>query len=289
MYTIEIEDKGLLIELPSAWEECNDIQVNYILTHAFLVMSGHLSIAEFRLKVFCLFTGLKLGLLYQIRQRLNLNKIINEQIYRLSKQLCNWVFERTEDIADEKYELRYNTIINFFPTLCDNLIGPQDLLSDITFGEFKAAIAVMDEYFDEKDNPELAGERLNYLLAMLYRPVKDGARCSFQGFVVEPDAVKNVPAWIKQSILIWFTNCIKAIQTETLTINGIEIDFSTLFPQHNGTQSKSNKINFGWTGVLFEIAESGVFGDAKSTSETNLFEILQYLMKKNQENKSSKK
>lgn len=286
MHTIEIPHKKIRINLPSCWEDCTTDQAQHILQLALAVMAGELSMADFRIKIFLQLTGMKLGFSYYVKEKLKRNNELNARIYQLSEQLCGWIFTRTES---ETYELDYKTIINHFPTFAQQQ-GPADLLADITLGEFKTALSIADQYFESKEDPALATELLNLFIAMIYRPKNiHGNRTPFHLHHPEPELFAKVPEWQKQCALIWFTYCVKCLQTEDLTINGIEVNLSVLFPQSTGAARTSQRVNLGWTGILMEIAESGTFGTARSAAQTPLYDILLFLLKKHQDNKTQTK
>ncbi|MGH2624307.1 MAG: hypothetical protein ACRDE7_11620, partial [Sphingobacterium sp.] len=238
MHTIEFPEKNLTIELPSEWEDCTEEQVHFIIKNAFDVMQGDLSIAEFRIKVFTHLTGLKFGINYLIRQKLNLNNKINERIFLLSEQLCDWVFIKNDE---DNFELNFQTIKNCFPILNKDYYGPADLLSDITLSEFKSALSLLDQYFEAKEDDEQADLMLNYFIGSIYRPKNEkGIRLSFHGYVVEPERFSKVPVWQKQVTAIWFSYCVKCLQEEELTIDGIDVNLSSLFPQSSPGATNSN-------------------------------------------------
>lgn len=286
MHTIDIPDKNKTLQIPDSWDDCTQQQVHFILENAFDVMQGYCSIADFRVKVFLYLTGFKVNFWYMLRQHLGLNKKANEQIYRLSHNLCDWIFTKTETGA---YELNYETPTNHFPKLSDHFHGPDDLLGDLTIGEFKSALEVLNLYFDSKSNPDEAMLHLQYFLAILYRP-KDanGQKLPFHNYVIDPQPFNEVPLWQKQCIVIWFSFCVHCLQQADITINSIEVNLSSLFPTNSGS-ADPRTVNFGWTGVVMDIAETGVFGDAKETSQTSLYEILIYLLKKELDHKKASK
>ncbi len=285
MHTLEISAKNLKIEFPSNWDECSNEQVHFILENAFKVMSGLLSIADFRIMVFSHFTGLKTSWKYLIRRKLGLINLVNERVFQLSQQLCDWIFIKNED---DNFELDYKTVRNCIPILLDQYHGPDDLLSDISMAEFKSALSLLDQYFEAKDNEDQSNLLLNYFIATIYRPRIKGERITLHHYVVEPELFQKVPLWEKQVIAIWFTFCIKCLQEEDLIINGIEVNLKVLFPDANESVAKSQKVNLGWTGIILDIAESGVFGDASSTGKTLLYDILLYLLKRHQDQPKQK-
>ncbi|NQD71335.1 hypothetical protein HP439_11445 [Sphingobacterium shayense] len=282
MHTIEIPDKEKVIQFPSEWNECSQEQAQHLLKLAFEVMQGSMSIGEFRIKVFQYFTKIKFGIGYLVRQKLDLNDDINAKIYQLSEQLCGWVFTKQNDTT---YELQYDTIVNHFPILLNKYHGPENLLADVTLGEFKTALSILDQYFECKNDEIQATEHLDLFLSVLYRHKESGQKVPFYQHLPDPEIFRRVPVWQKQCITIWFTFCVKCLQTEELTINGIDVDLSVLFPKSENTGSNNRKVNLGWTGILLDIAESGVFGDAITTSQTPLYDVLIFLLKKHQDQK----
>ena len=281
MHTLDITQKGVHIEIPSEWDDCSPEQVHFILKNAFLVMDGSLSIADFRIKVFAHLTGLKIGLKDRIYQRLGLNKLINEKIFLFSQELCDWIFSKNED---DNYELNFNSVLNYFPVLEGKFYGLDHLLADISLSEFKSALSLINQYFDSKTNEEDSETYLNYFIATLYRPKNSqGVKLPLSEYILEPDNFKKIAIWKKQIIAIWFSYCVKCLQEEDVVIDGMDVNFSVLFPKPNGARNNRQKVNLGWNGVILDIAESGVFGDAEHTGKTLLYDVLIYLLKKHQD------
>lgn len=277
MHVIEIPEKGKTVEIPSNWDECSIEELNLILKFAFQVSSGELSYGEFRLKVFCLLTSFQVSQNYHYNNRLGLLDNLNENIYKLSAELCSWCFLETGNMKDNKFQLNYNSVRNPFPSIEIKGIkysGPDDLLGNLTFSEFRNAISLMQEYFQcvqvqDTTDTELA---LDNFISILYK-------C---------EGCSAVLTYVKHSVLIWFCYCINYIQTEPIIIDGNELDIYLLFPK-NGSSSTNVKQSLGWSGLLFEVAESGIFGNVEAADKTNLFQILAFLYKKYLDNKKSKK
>lgn len=286
MHTIEIPEKAITVSIPSHWDECTPAQTNYILGKAFDVLNGKMSIFDFRVHIFMHLANLKLGWKYHVQNRLGKAARINERIYHLSEQLCDWVFHQR---MDGSYELKYDTVINHFDVLLEKYHGPADLLADVTFGEFKTALSFLSEISDQ--DTDAKNVALDYFIATLYRPKgKDGKRVAFHNYIIEPEIFKNVPIWKKQAIVLWFTYCIHTLQSTDLTINGIDVNFEPLFPRTTNNDNRhSGKTNLGWTAIQLDIAEAGVYGNATETSQTLLYDILLYLLKKHQDNEHMKK
>ncbi|GAA4137948.1 hypothetical protein GCM10022216_14540 [Sphingobacterium kyonggiense] len=281
MHSIEIPSIEQSILIPSEWDDCSNEQAEFILKHAMRLISGELDMEVFQSIIFKYFTGIKTGISYIIRQKLGLNKSINERIFALSSELCSWVFEKNE-IGN--YQLSFETVNNFFPVLLSKYHGPKALLSDLSFSEFNDALSLLNLYYDQKDDFEESENTLNQFLSIIYRPLDNqGIRIAYNPNSINSDIFKSELTWRKQLIAVWFSYCIKCLQSQDLVIDGLEVNFKALFPEASNSNTGKNKIHLGWKGVLMDIAESGVFGDAKGTGATSLYDILIFLLKKQQE------
>lgn len=291
MHTIEIPERNKTVTLPEHWDECTPDQALYILRQAFSVIDGRSSMDQFQDRVFVYLSGLDIDTSYHYNKRINPKKIqqINAMVSILAEQLCAWPFE----IIDDKYELNMNTVRNMLPVIVaggNTLYGPADLLSDLTFGEFRSAIREMDQHIQlakDPDEPDDALHYLNRFVAALYRPLgADGKRTPFSPDNIEKHAflAKQIPLWQKQTILLWFTYCVKYIQTEDIVIDGITLNLSALFPTSTGSTGTANK-GVGWAGLLYDVAKEGVFGDIEKTDRAGLFDVLVFLYKRHLDNK----
>lgn len=75
----------------------------------------------------------------------------------------------------------------------------------------------------------------------------------------------------------FFSSVWELVRTVPIPINGKELDFSILF-QSSGDSSKKDD-NTGWTGISFEVATSGVFGNTRQVNNTPFWDVLTYLYK----------
>jgi len=98
---------------------------------------------------------------------------------------------------------------------------------------------------------------------------------------------------VKYAIFLNFLAFEEYIRTGAFTIDGQEISFRILFNEVSDDDG-AEKTDTGLTGLLFNFAESGVFGNVKETSEQKLYDVLfrlyqvrkEYLaMKRNMERK----
>lgn len=291
MHTIEIPDRDKTISLPEHWDECTPSQACFVLQDALDVVAGRQTMADFHTRVFAHLTGLEADAKYHYTQRVNpaMTEDVNATIVRLSEQLCAWPFRLNED----KFELNMDTVRNLLPTIkCGNnvLAGPADLLADLTFGEFRAALREMGEHIrmaKDPDESDDAGHYLDRFVAVLYRPLD----ASHNRVPFDPDniakhafLVRFAPAWQKQTILLWFSYCVKYIQNEDILIDGITLNLSALFPNSTAGTATAKK-GVGWAGLLYDVAKEGLFGDVEKTDKTGLFDVFVYLYKRHLDNK----
>src|SRR5690606_21013139 len=92
----------------------------------------------------------------------------------------------------------------------------------------------------------------------------------------------KLPIWQKTMILLWFSYCIKYLQTEDLLINGKVINLSVLFPEANSKHATSDveeasSSGIGWYSLLLAIAKEGLFGDIDKADKKGIFDILLFL------------
>ncbi|HWK58106.1 MAG TPA: hypothetical protein VNQ80_12240 [Parapedobacter sp.] len=296
MHTLEIPEKNKTIALPSCWEECTREQSDYILQRAFEVVSGTIDFAAFRIYVFAHLTGFEITPQYHVTRRLAhaQHEEITATIYRLAEQLCAWPFTTAPAIDDEppRMELNIDTVKNMLTKISaggNSFYGPADLLGDLTFGEFRAAVREMDAHIAAAKDPDTASEALdalNRFMAVLYRPGQNHRRSAFDATETGKYALltRAIPLWQKQTTLLWFSYCIKYIQSEDIIIDGQTINLAVLFPKSTAASGTAKK-GIGWAGLLFDVAKEGIFGDAEKTDKAGLFDILIYLYKNHLDNK----
>jgi hypothetical protein len=62
-----------------------------------------------------------------------------------------------------------------------------------------------------------------------------------------------------------------------------EVIFNQKKPKQNTNKSFKQTVNFGWAGIIFDLAEAGIFGDKDKVAYENLHDICYYLSKKQYE------
>ena len=171
-------------------------------------------------------------------------------------------------------------------------IGPKDLLSDLTIFEFKEASWRIGKYSETRDD-----HYLNEIFAVLYQPGGLIGKRKVRGALTETNgsasvqqqdrnyrmAIKaaiQVPLGLKFMIYLFFIGCMNWLREEAVEIDGNEIRFGCLFPKVSpGTSECGEKDNdTGMAGILFQMAESGVFGNMEQTSKVSMWDVFLRLL-----------
>jgi len=162
-------------------------------------------------------------------------------------------------------------------------IGPKDLLSDLTIFEFKEASWRIGKYSETRDD-----QYLNEIFAVLYRGISLTSRKKVRpdgGFTqVKYDqalrAAIQVPIGLKFMIYLFFIGCMNWLREEAVEIDGNEIRFGCLFPKsRDKTEGDAGQENdTGMAGILFQMAESGVFGNMEQTSKVSMWDVFLRLL-----------
>lgn len=284
MHTIEIPESNKTITLPSSWSECSREQLEFLLPLAYKTAIGQVELTDFYLQSFAFVTGFKPSVKTEFAKRFNpvFLKEINANLIVLAEKLCAWPFKAIDTEVGSRLELAIETHVNLFPSI-GNLIGPADLIADLSFSEFRAAIREMDAYIHNSKDPELlndAAEALDRFVAILYTPADPvtGKRSKADQELKHLVEVLKIEPWRKNAILLWFSFCIKYIQTEEIIIDGKMINLSAIFPRAAAGEKVADK-GLGWAGLLFDLSKEGPFGKAQETDAAGLFDVLLYLYK----------
>lgn len=212
---------------------------------------------------------------------------ISENVLWLCHNCLNWL---TEVDSEGVPRLSYNSITNPLPAIKSYfgplLIGPADILQDLTFGEFRHASAALSSFFKSKNVSDL-----DECIAHLYR--RRCHKANRAGRKVAPviqdkfesdvRLVSRIPVWKKSLIMAFFANCINYLQKGKLVIDGEEIDFSLLY----SGGGESSKLSFGWNDLLVQIARDNVIGNMERVDEEPLTSILSIMWTNYKENKKN--
>lgn len=166
--------------------------------------------------------------------------------------------------------------------------GPADALSNSSFGEFIASFYTFQDYHNNRDEKFLIK-----LAAILFRPGsvrrlnEDGdARVPYVSAQVKGriQEFESLPKNILKAVLYFYAGFQDYLQNGMVRIGGNDIEFKVLF-NGKGGNSKTSLPSQGWVDVLFQLSESGVFGNLKATENQNVFTIFSRLYQLHREQK----
>lgn len=285
MKTLEIPEKSILLHLPEHWDEMTSKQVCFTMKQAYLFTNGTIGYNDFIIRAFYNLAGIKRTFRTLVWEKLAPSGLLiqkNSNVYQLAEYYTNFMLKKLE----VGFEINYNTVLNFLPVLKigrTQFFGPTDLLADITFGEFRAAVEEMNDFFKHQEQPAL-----NRMIACLYRPaVPNHNPDDYSGRKREPfnriksariaNQLTKLYDWQRLMILTWFTSCINHIKRNDIEIEGRLINLSPLFPEPDEFDGGNSSAGLGWTGILFGVSKEGVFGDIRQTDEASFFDVLLFM------------
>lgn len=272
MTTIEIPNINFTKDIPSSFDEMN--QTDFI-----RFVKLYLDFQEGRID----FTQLKTEMVFQFLQvkskwRIELltedvREQIYENIYIISEKLDFFFSTSTND---GNIHLNVNfPWTRWHVKQYDGYYGPADVMSDISFLEYKNAHVAAQQYLKSNDTFDL-----EWFCAILYRkPRVSFPKLGIGLFKPKYDefdtnkiaaACAKWPFAVKYAILLDFLAIENYISTGRFMVDGVEISFSVLFSKSENDFSSAHA---GLTSILYNLAATGVFGNAELTSKQNLYDV----------------
>lgn len=292
MTTIEIFERGIVREIPSAWNEMTPEQVRFVMrTYDTCIRCGR-SPLEFNIRVLYHFLGMKHNWRSIRWEHLHpeLVEARDANIYTLCERCLGFLF----DLADsDSLQLSFSTTVNALPSVRPGwfrrrLIGPDDLLQNLTYGEFRHAATALNDFFKNRRIKDL-----DECIAFLYR-VRAKAPNRAGRFVKSVDnatfhrdqrRASRLPFWKKNLIMSWFAACINYLQTGIVTIDGEEVDMSQLFAK----DTEKSATAYTWNDLLIQIAKDQTIGNMERVDEEPLFTIFSIMWHNVKERKRDEK
>lgn len=284
LYTLKKVTKPMKkIQIPSDLDELTPEQYQYFLQLIGLAQSGVLDYTDIQTRMVYFILGMK------HHPRIFNNKSINsdetrEQIcYNISTiaDLLDFLFIIEDHQGDRQFQPA-RTIHNFFPKI-KNLYGPEDAFQNLSVIEY---VHARDHFLNYAKTQE--EKHLNNLVATLYRPKKwfhsirkkmpsyDGQiRQKYNDNTVESrfKKVSKIAPELKFAVYLYFLECENFIKTSTINVGGSFIDLSVLFKSSDDDGGGVSD-DLGMLGILYKVAETGVFGNMEGASQTNLYDML---------------
>ena len=94
----------------------------------------------------------------------------------------------------------------------------------------------------------------------------------------DPEKTPAVPSLLAIHAVNFFSAVWEMVLSGPVYIGGEAIDFRILF-QKLASEDRKADDKTGWTGIVFEVAASGVFGNKKEVDDTPFWDVLLYLYK----------
>jgi hypothetical protein len=281
MHTIEIPAKNEMYFMPSEMHELNTRQYIALCHVLYLLEHSKISNEEAEMRLLLAFAEIKLNWRYALMSKRK-KMLVHENLNQLLP-LIKTVFEERQLSDGQTAMVPSLAFVDNKIRRYQNLIGPDDALQNCTFFEYKEAYAQWYQYQENQNE-----DHLNEMIAILYRPVKSFLQVqkrmkNFNGdsretynVVTNPRKLQNRirkvekwPSHIKYGIWLWFTACMEFLRTGKPVIDGIEIDLAILYKGEDGASA-----GIGLTGILYSLAETGVFGGIRETGDSNLYDVL---------------
>lgn len=272
MTTIEIFETGRKAEIPSSWDEMTSSQICRVFQLFEGCVNAGKSPLEFNIRVLYYFLGLEINAWEVGSAAANRDMVTkrDENIYRLCESCLWFLFD------GDSHRLSFDSVKNPLPEAIVgpyNLVGPGDMLHDLTFGEFRHASSALNSFFKSHDEQDL-----NECIAFLYRRASSKenragrrVRPVISGkFIDDVRIASGMDSWQKNLIMMWFSACLKYLQEEKVGIDGELIDMHLLFSGDGDSSDPS----FGWNDLLVEVAKEQSLGTMEQVDEHPLFTII---------------
>lgn len=275
------------VEIPSSWDEMTPEQVRFIFRTHDKCVRKHKSPLHFNILVLYHLIGIRRT--FRSIRRFSTQKVyaekVSENVFWLCHNCLAFLFEENEE-PDQPPRLAYRSVINSLPEVRSKLgpllIGPADMLQNLTFGEFRRATAALTAFFKDK-NPSALDE----CIACLYR--RRSRRYNRAGRKVKPighnfekdvKLASRIPVWKKNLIMCWFASCLEYLQSGKIILDTEEVNLKELF---SGEEQPGPKFN--WTDLLVQLARENTIGNLDRVEEEPLMSVLSIMWTNHKEHK----
>lgn len=257
------------IEFPDCWEEVKLLEWLHLLKNRGKLMTKPgISLLDVK-REWCAYVLKNRG--YVFRSRVQDMLLVNKLADTLT-----WMWQLEGDTV----VLTYDSTVNLMPEW-QYLRGPMSHGADMTFGEFRHAVAAINRFNAGHDPVDLQA-----LCAILYRPPVEKKGCVAREPFREQymsrymGLVGSMPIWMQWGVYAWFAYFCEYLFTGTFIIDGLEVCFEPVFSRtrRDKDAQPGDVQNLGMNSILFSVAESGVFGNARVTDDTLLLRVMMKLL-----------
>lgn len=247
------------VEVPSCLNEVSSEQYRQFLILSVLMNRGTISPGQFRVKWLSFLLGMKAD--YTMYRR-EIIRELDGQLEKLDGFFSYTTGKEGERIVTPILKTGRNLMQDF-----GGWHGVGDMLNGLTFGNFCDCLDLLQQSKQaaaEKDDPAI-NEIFQDITLKLYR-YKD------------PEKTPAVPSLLAIHAVNFFSAVWEMVLSGPVYIGGEAIDFRILF-QKLASEDRKADDKTGWTGIVFEVAASGVFGNKKEVDDTPFWDVLLYLYK----------
>lgn len=292
MTEIEIYGTGKRVSIPSCWDEMSSGQVQFVFRLYDRCIRRQISPLEFNVRVLYHFLGLKRSVGEMVRERVFPERARRkaENVYRLCEEALGFLFAPA-DVSKGRLCLSFDALANPMPVarrgLRRPLVGPADMLSDLTFGEFRHAAVCLDSFF-RTGSPRLLDECIAHLYRVRVRSANRAGRrvapVSARSVGMDTRRTASLAPWQKSLVMMWFSACLKYLQSGVAAIDGELVEMSRLF-SGDGSGDKG----CSWNDLLIEISKEQTIGNMERVDEEPLFSIFSIMWHNHKERKRYEK
>lgn len=277
MNKLEIPKANIKLEYASCMDELTPEQFAHYCKLFVELKAGAINVHDFMLQMAVALLGIKVPWGYQKLYSDDARSNIESNLAMIMETLGWLLVEREEDtIAQVEPNLGFAR--NLIPQL-GRCHGPGDALENITLGEFRDALGHSADFALTNDPTSI-----DKLCATLYRPIDPLWRIKRMGNNWNGDKRRpynaattdhraryfaKLPYHLKFGAYLFFNASLNYLRNGSIIIEGKEIELAVLW---QGGSSETP--NIGMAGVLFSLAETGVFGSLKEVERVNLYEGL---------------
>lgn len=247
---VSISTRGKTVEIPAHVSELTPEQYEYYCCLASALGSGAINMEYFRIRWLSYLIGMG---------KANFTILKTEYIAELNEQMTviDGYLQPVGKDGAHRVTLDFNTPVNLLPSY-RGFTGPGDWLDGVTFGEFVECLTVLDGLENADDAEATAGYA--HIARRLYHIPDD----------------KEVPELLLFHAPTLLASVWKAIMSEPIDINGQKLDLRIIFKSSSRSRPDDKT---GWTGIIFEVATAGLFGNVKEVEQTDMWPVLIYLYK----------
>lgn len=259
--------KKIEIVFPDCWEELTQPEWEYLLKLRYkLETSSGLTLEDIK-RAWSQFALKKRGWNHGFTSVDSLIVVDN------AAKSLDWMWKVHENNV---VELTFDSTQQLLPTV-GRYRGPKSHGADMTFGEFRQAMVMMNAYTQHR-NPYL----LTALCGILYRQPGNKKKGQYRE-PFNPDLmsfyssrIAFMKPWLQWGVYAWFACFCKFLTEGTFVIDGHEVCFAPIFGKNKSSDEVDESL--GLNSILFSVAESGVFGNLAETDNALLLRVLMKLL-----------